>query len=89
VYNEIGESYRISTLVLFTWLCNGLTQIDNTNTEDYIFFRWDKRFVINSGKGKINGVYSNLCVQFKNTALNQKVWNCIIDMLLMVRTTIE
>ncbi len=28
------------------------------NTKDYIFFKWDKRFVIESEKGKIYGVYN-------------------------------
>ncbi len=27
-------------------------------TNEYIFFRWDKRFVIESEKGRINGVYN-------------------------------
>ena len=31
---------------------------DKEETNDYIFFRWDKRFVIESEKGRINGVYN-------------------------------
>ena len=34
------------------------SQNENDPTSDYIFFRWDKRFVLNSKKGKINGVYN-------------------------------
>jgi hypothetical protein len=31
---------------------------DKKETNDYIFFRWDKRFVIKSEKGRVNGVYN-------------------------------
>lgn len=31
---------------------------ENLDTNDYLFLRWDKRFVINSSKGRINGVYN-------------------------------
>lgn len=31
---------------------------DKKEMSNYIFFRWDKRFVIESEKGKINGVYN-------------------------------
>ncbi|MDO5978563.1 hypothetical protein [Flavivirga spongiicola] len=37
---------------------NYFTQSGNTNTVEYLFFRWDKRFVIGSEKGRINGVYN-------------------------------
>jgi len=37
---------------------NYFTQSGNTNKVDYLFFRWDKRFVIRSEKGRINGVYN-------------------------------
>jgi len=30
----------------------------NTDTSAYLFFRWDRRFVLNSDKGRINGVYN-------------------------------
>lgn len=30
----------------------------NKQTSDYIFFRWDRQFVLHSGKGRINGVYN-------------------------------
>jgi len=33
-------------------------QSDKKETNDFIFFRWDKRFVIKSEKGRINGVYN-------------------------------
>lgn len=33
-------------------------QSDKKETSDYIFFRWDKRFVIKSDKGRVNGVYN-------------------------------
>ena len=31
---------------------------DKKEINDYIFFRWDKRFVIESEKGRVNGVYN-------------------------------
>lgn len=31
---------------------------DSSNTKNYIFFRWDKRFVANSENGRISGVYN-------------------------------
>ncbi|MCZ4695438.1 hypothetical protein DWB61_10905 [Ancylomarina euxinus] len=31
---------------------------DQKEIKDYIFFRWDKRFVIESEKGRVNGVYN-------------------------------
>jgi hypothetical protein len=31
---------------------------ENLNTNDYLFLRWDKRFIISSSKGRINGVYN-------------------------------
>lgn len=31
---------------------------DKKETNDYIFFRWDKRFVIKSEKRRVNGVYN-------------------------------
>lgn len=34
------------------------TASKNTNTFDNLFFGWDKRFVIRSEKGRINGVYN-------------------------------
>lgn len=37
---------------------NYFVQSDDKETSDYIFFRWDKRFVIKSEKGRINGVYN-------------------------------
>lgn len=37
---------------------NYYNQTDITKTNDYLFFRWDKRFVIESEKGKVNGVYN-------------------------------
>ena len=30
----------------------------DTLSSDYIFFRWDRQFVLNSKKGRINGVYN-------------------------------
>jgi len=33
-------------------------ETDEKGNKDYIFFRWDKRFVIESAKGRINGVYN-------------------------------
>jgi len=33
-------------------------QSDKKETNDFIFFRWDKRFVLKSEKGRINGVYN-------------------------------
>ena len=37
---------------------NYFGQSDKKETNDYIFFRWDKRFVIRSEKGRIYGVYN-------------------------------
>jgi len=37
---------------------NYFDQSDKKETNDYLFFRWDKRFVIESEKGRINGVYN-------------------------------
>lgn len=37
---------------------NYFKESDNKEINDYIFFRWDKRFVIESEKGRINGVYN-------------------------------
>lgn len=37
---------------------NYFEQSDKKETNDYIFFGWDKRFVIDSEKGRINGVYN-------------------------------
>jgi len=37
---------------------NYFEESDEKDTKDYIFFRWDKRFVIQSEKGRINGVYN-------------------------------
>jgi len=39
---------------------NGTYFAPNANkvSSDYIFFRWDRQFVINSEKGRINGVYN-------------------------------
>lgn len=31
---------------------------DKNETKEYIFFKWDKRFIIESEKGRINGVYN-------------------------------
>jgi hypothetical protein len=31
---------------------------DSKASEDYLFFRWDKRFVIGTENGKVNGVYN-------------------------------
>lgn len=36
---------------------NYFTQPSKTNTIEYLFFRWDKRFVIRSEKGRTSGVY--------------------------------
>jgi len=30
----------------------------NEETKDHLFFRWDKRFVLRSNKGRVNGVYN-------------------------------
>ncbi len=30
----------------------------SSESDDYLFFRWDKRFVIGTNEGKINGVYN-------------------------------
>ena len=37
---------------------NYFKESDKKEINDYIFFRWDKRFVIESEKGRINGVYN-------------------------------
>lgn len=37
---------------------NYFTESDTKEINDYIFFRWDKRFVIASEKGRVNGVYN-------------------------------
>ena len=37
---------------------NYFKQSDATKTNDYLLFRWDKRFVIGTQEGKINGVYN-------------------------------
>ena len=37
---------------------NYFEETDKKESNDYIFFRWDKRFVIESEKGRINGVYN-------------------------------
>lgn len=37
---------------------NYFEESDKKEINDYIFFRWDKRFVIESEKGRINGVYN-------------------------------
>jgi hypothetical protein len=37
---------------------NYFEKSDKKEINDYIFFRWDKRFVIESEKGRINGVYN-------------------------------
>lgn len=31
---------------------------DDTNSNNYIFFKWDKKFFINSKRGRIHGVYN-------------------------------
>ncbi|WP_406682801.1 hypothetical protein N1F78_08860 [Seonamhaeicola sp. MEBiC1930] len=37
---------------------NYFEESDKKEINDYIFFRWDKRFVIGSEKGRVNGVYN-------------------------------
>ncbi|NIK92849.1 hypothetical protein GZ212_11855 [Mangrovimonas sp. CR14] len=37
---------------------NYFEESDKKEMNDYIFFRWDKRFIIKSEKGRINGVYN-------------------------------
>ncbi len=37
---------------------NYFEETEKKKTNAYIFFRWDKRFVIQSEKGRINGVYN-------------------------------
>ncbi len=37
---------------------NYFEESEQKEINDYIFFRWDKRFVIRSEKGRVNGVYN-------------------------------
>jgi len=37
---------------------NYFVESSKKEINDYVFFRWDKRFVIESDKGRINGVYN-------------------------------
>jgi len=53
---------------------------ENEPTSDYIFFRWDRRFVLNSKKAKVNGVYNvnghkpEVELIPDNEQLNRSVW---------------
>ena len=37
---------------------NGIFFDESIQNNEYLFFRWDKRFLINSSKGRIRGVYN-------------------------------
>ena len=37
---------------------NYFKESDKKEINDYIFFRWDKRFIIESEKGRVNGIYN-------------------------------
>ncbi|MBW1299027.1 hypothetical protein [Aquimarina litoralis] len=59
--SKLPETYGDRILGLWslenvTGIGNYFQQSDKTNS--YIFFRWDKRFVIQSEKGRIQGVYN-------------------------------
>ena len=61
--SDLPETYGDKVLGLWKLekaIGNGryFEQSDNIETNDYLFFRWDKRFVIQSEKGRINGVYN-------------------------------
>ncbi|NQX92927.1 MAG: hypothetical protein HRT74_12540 [Flavobacteriales bacterium] len=61
--NKLPETHGDQLLGL--WRLEELTgtgkyfgNADQTNSNSFVFFRWDKRFVIQSDLGRINGVYN-------------------------------
>ena len=61
--SHLPETYGDKLLGLWkleTAISNGdyFEATDKAETNNYLFFRWDKRFVIGSEKGRINGVYN-------------------------------
>ena len=61
--SELPETYGDKILGLWELekaIGNGsyFKESDKKEMNDYIFFRWDKRFVIESEKGRVNGVYN-------------------------------
>ncbi|MFK7783669.1 MAG: hypothetical protein AB8B56_01065 [Crocinitomicaceae bacterium] len=57
---------------------------DEVNTSDYLYFRWDNRFILNSVKGRITGIYqahghrSEVLLIPDNDLLKRTRWELII-----------